>query len=203
MKTLNQIKKNLTIAASSMLFLGSIVSGIAQQTINGTLEHDGLMREYILYVPANYTGTEEVPLLFNFHGYGSNASQQMFYGDFRPIADTEGFIIVHPMGTVDNTGTTHFNVGWGTSTIDDVGYTEALIDDLSSNYPIDAKRIYSTGMSNGGFMSYTLACELSDRIAAIASVTGTMNSMELMMLLFHITDLPLVLKVQKMLSVSG
>lgn len=177
MKNLNQIKTNLRIAASCILFLGGIIAGVAQQTINGTLAHDGLMRTYILYVPANYTGTEEVPLLFNFHGYGSDATEQMFYGDFRPIADTEGFIIVHPMGLLDNSQEpqTHFNVGWGNSTIDDVGYTEALIDDLSLNYSIDAKRIYSTGMSNGGFMSYTLACELSDRIAAIASVTGTMN----------------------------
>ena len=99
----------------------------------------------------------------------------MFYGDFRPIADTAGFIVVHPMGTVDQLGNTHFNVGWGTSTVDDLGFTAALIDTLSSDYSIDQERIYSTGMSNGGFMSYQLACELSDRIAAIASVTGTMN----------------------------
>ena len=80
------------------------------------------------------------------------------------------------MGTVDNTGATHWNVGWGASTVDDVGFTAALIDSLSVNYNIDDNRIYSTGMSNGGFMSYHLACNLSDRIAAIASVTGSMSS---------------------------
>ena len=147
----------------------------SQQTINGTITHGSLQREYILYVPYNYTPGTAVPLILNFHGYGSNAFEQMNYGDFRPIADTAGFIIVHPMGTVDLLGGTHFNVGWGTSNVDDIGFTAALIDTLSTEYSIDQERIYSTGMSNGGFMSYQLACELSDRIAAIASVTGTMN----------------------------
>lgn len=146
-----------------------------QQTINATITHGGLQREYILYVPAMYTPGTPVPLILNFHGYTSAAFEQMHYGDFRPIADTAGFIIVHPMGTVDLLGMTHFNVGWGTSTVDDLGFTAALIDSLSAEYSINQDRIYSTGMSNGGFMSYQLACELSDRIAAIASVTGTMN----------------------------
>ncbi len=148
----------------------------AQQTINASIEHNGLTRDYILYVPASYNDGTAAPLVLNFHGYTSNATEQMFYGDFRPIADTAGFLLVHPMGTVDLLGNTHFNVGWGSSNVDDVGFTAALIDSLSANYTIDATRVYSTGMSNGGFMSYQLACALSDRIAAIASVTGTMTA---------------------------
>lgn len=147
-----------------------------QQTINASITHGGLQRDYILYVPASYSAATSVPLVFNFHGYTSNANQQMWYGDFRPIADTEGFIIVHPEGTLDNSGTSHWNVGWGGSTVDDIGFTESLIDNLSASYNIDNNRIYSTGMSNGGFMSYQLACELSDRIAAIASITGSMSA---------------------------
>ena len=154
------------------LFIGLSVMN-AQQTINGSIVHNGITRTYILYVPANYTGATNVPLLLNFHGYGSNASQQMSYGNFRPIADTAGFLIVHPQGTLDNTNTTHFNVGWGGSATDDIGFTDALIDSLSANYTIDQSRIYSTGMSNGGFMSFHLACNLSNRIAAIGSVTGS------------------------------
>jgi polyhydroxybutyrate depolymerase len=134
---------------------------------------DGIQRDYILYVPANYTGATAVPLLFNFHGFTSNASQQMFYGDFRSIADTAGFIIVHPEGTLDNNGVTHFNVGWGASTVDDVAFSSALIDSISAQYNINQDRVYSTGMSNGGFMSFKLACELSSRIAGIGSVTGS------------------------------
>jgi polyhydroxybutyrate depolymerase len=149
------------------------LSADAQQTINASITNGGIQRDYILYVPANYTGTSGVPLLFNFHGFTSNATQQMFYGDFRSIADTAGFIIVHPEGTLDNNGITHFNVGWGASTVDDVAFSSALIDSISAQYNIDQDRVYSTGMSNGGFMSFKLACELSDRIAGIASVTGS------------------------------
>lgn len=150
--------------------------GFSQQTINGSIVHDGLQREYILYVPENYTGDFPVPLVLNFHGYGSNASEQMWYGDFRSIADSAGFLLIHPQGTLFN-GVTHWNVGGWTigSTVDDIGFTEALIDSLATSYNIDASRVFSTGMSNGGFMSFLLACQLSERIAAIASVTGSMT----------------------------
>jgi polyhydroxybutyrate depolymerase len=151
----------------------------SQQTIYDSITVGGLHRQYILYVPASYSPGTAAPLVLNFHGYTSNALEQMFYGDFRPIADTAGFLIVHPMGTVDILGNTHWNVGWGTSTVDDIGFTRALIDSLSAQYTINQDRIYSTGMSNGGFMSYTLACDLSDRIAAIASVTGDLNVAQL------------------------
>jgi polyhydroxybutyrate depolymerase len=161
-----------TTGVFALLFVSN---SFGQQTINSSIMHGGINREFILYLPANYTGAEAFPLLFNFHGYTSNASQQMEYGDFRPIADTAGFIIVHPEGTEDNTGTTHFNVGWGTSTVDDVDFTRAMIETLPNSYNIDTTRIYSCGMSNGGFMSFKLACELSDRIAAIGSVTGSMT----------------------------
>lgn len=148
---------------------------LAQQTINASINHGGITRDYILYVPPSYSAVTEVPLVFNFHGYTSNATEQMYYGDFRTIADTEGFIIVHPEGTLNNSGVTHWNVGWGGSTVNDINFTSTLIDSIASEYSINLDRVYSTGMSNGGFMSYQLACELSDRIAAIASVTGSMN----------------------------
>jgi len=156
------------------LFL--ILSGFSfgQQTIYDTITHDGLERAFILYVPANYTAGNPVPLVLNFHGYTSNSQEQMFYGDFRPIADTAGFILVHPMGTLDESNEPYWNSGWG-GTVDDIGFAAALIDSISASYSINQSRVFSTGMSNGGFMSYTLACSLSNRIAAIASVTGTMN----------------------------
>lgn len=159
-----------------ILLSGFLLNGLwAQQTIFDTIVHDNLDRSYILYVPSSYTPGVAAPLVLNFHGYTSNDLQQMIYGDFRPIADTAGFLLVHPMGTLDTQGQTYWNSGWG-GTVDDIGFTAALIDSISAQYSVNANRIYSTGMSNGGFMSYTLACELSDRIAAIASVTGTMNA---------------------------
>jgi polyhydroxybutyrate depolymerase len=147
----------------------------AQETIEYTITHDGLQREYVLYVPESYTGQDSVPLLFNFHGYGSNAYDQMEYGDFRPIADSVGFLISHPQGTDDDLGIPFWNVGWGDETVDDVGFTAAMIDSIDAEYNIDLERVYATGMSNGGFMSFHLACLLSEEIAAIASVTGSMS----------------------------
>lgn len=162
--------KNLILLALSFLTIAQLS---AQQNLSGTITHDGLQREYLLYIPDSFEAGK--PLVFNLHGYTSTALAQLFYGDFRSIADTAGFMIVCPQGTEDNLGITHWNVGWGTSTVDDVSFVSALIDSIYAEYGIDLDRVFSTGMSNGGFMSYVLACQLSERIAAIASVTGTMN----------------------------
>ena len=159
-----------------LFFVVFTFSSFAQQTINASITHDGIQRNYILYIPEIYDGNTAVPLILNFHGFGSNAAQQMFYGDFRDIADTEGFLLVHPEGTTF-IGNQFWNVGFPgiSSTIDDVGFTEALIDELATLYTIDLDRVYATGMSNGGFMSFLLACQLSEKIAAVASVTGSMT----------------------------
>ncbi len=163
--------KNYFVAL--FLFLTHVI--YSQQTIFDTIVHDGLQRSFILYVPDIYSPALPAPLVINFHGYTSNAWEQMYYGDFRPVADTAGFLVVHPMGTLDDSGNTYWNSNWG-GQVDDIGFTEALIDSLAADYNINLQRVYSAGMSNGGFMSYTLACALSNRIAAIASVTGTMNA---------------------------
>ena len=159
-----------------LLLVGGTFSSFSQQTINASITHDGIQRDYILYIPELYDGSTAAPLVLNFHGYGSNAAQQMFYGDFRDIADTEGFLLVHPEGTTF-IGDQFWNVGFPglSSNIDDVGFTEALIDELATLYAIDLDRVYATGMSNGGFMSFLLACQLSEKIAAVASVTGSMT----------------------------
>ncbi|MBL4668579.1 MAG: T9SS type A sorting domain-containing protein, partial [Flavobacteriales bacterium] len=158
----------------SFTFLLATFFSFGQQTINGTLMHGGIQRTYILYVPTSYSAVDPAPLVFNFHGYTSSANAQIFYGEFRPIADTAGFLLVVPQGTTDGQGNTYWNANWG-GTVNDVSFTEALLDDISANYNINQDRVYSTGMSNGGFMSYYLACNLSNRIAAIASVTGAMT----------------------------
>lgn len=156
------------------LFLAVTFSSSAQEFVYDTISHGGLERDFILYVPDSYTPGTPAPLVLNFHGYSSNAGQQMFYGAFSTQADAAGFLVVHPNGTLDAQNITHWNANWG-STVDDVGFTSAMIDSLAAEYSIDLDRVYSTGMSNGGFFSYYLACELGNRIAAIASVTGTMT----------------------------
>ena len=159
--------------------LGIATAGIAQTDIVGTIQSSGLTREYRLYKPAAYTGNTAVPLVINMHGYSSNNLEQEFYGDFRGIADTANFLVVHPNGTFDNQGQRFWNTFGNGATVDDVGFIRDLIDTLSASFNIDPQRIYATGMSNGGFMSYSLACELNERIAAIASVTGSMSPFKL------------------------
>lgn len=147
-----------------------------QETLNETLDFGGLEREYIVHIPSSYSSDSPSPLLLCFHGYTSYANIIMAYSNFNAIADTANFIVVYPQGSLLD-GVTHWNVGGWTlnSTVDDVGFVNALLDQLLAEYAINPSRIYSTGMSNGGFMSFTLACEMSNRIAAVASVTGSMT----------------------------
>jgi len=149
-----------------------------QQTINDSILINGTYRSFITYVPSIYQSSQPTPLIFNLHGRTSTALEQMWYGDFRDIADTANFIIVHPQGLLDNTGVTHWNLGQ--SNIDDIGFLNSLYSHLVSNYNINLDQVYSTGMSNGGYMSYYLACNMNDKIAAIASVTGAMDSFTLL-----------------------
>ena len=174
--------KNTPTRLRSLLLLLLLLSAPAalraQTTVVSTIRAGGLVREYRLYVPAGYARTPgTVPLLLNLHGYGSNNLQQENYGDFRPIADTATFLVVHPNGVFDANNNRNWNTFGPRGTgVDDVAFLSALIDTLASRYRVDLNRVYSTGMSNGGFMSYELACQLGNRIAAIASVTGSMTA---------------------------
>ena len=162
------MKKHL-ITFTIILFTFSFY---AQTTIIDSIKSGGIYRNYRLYVPALYTGVSARPLVINMHGYTSNAYQQQLYSNFGPIADTANFLMVFPNGTKDGSGTTFWNAGIGSS-VDDLGFISHLIDSLKLQYNINLNRVYATGMSMGGFMSHTLACELSNRITAIASVTGS------------------------------
>lgn len=142
------------------------------------LIHDNKTRDYIIYVPQAYDGQTEVPLLLNLHGYTSNMEQQLYYGDFRKIADTANFILVVPNGLKDIYNQRHWNF-YDPSGEDDLGFLSVLIDKISDTYAIDESRVYSTGMSNGGFMSLYMACELSEKLTAVASVTGSMLNLQL------------------------
>ena len=141
------------------------------------IQHDGITREYILYVPQSYNGNTMVPLLFNFHGYGGKIKDYINEADMRTVAEANNFILVYPQGSLLN-GFSHWNAcppgGDNKSDIDDVGFIESLIYGLSSDYNIDMERIYVAGYSNGGMMAYGLAHYKSNLIAAVASVSGSM-----------------------------
>ncbi len=129
---------------------------------------DGVARTYQLYVPKGYTGNRKVPLVLNFHGFGSNAVRQMIYGDFRPEADRAGFLIVAPDGQVP--AARHFNLFREAGLQNDVDMVGALISHLEATLCVNPRRVYSAGLSDGGAMTSVLACRMSNRIAAFATV---------------------------------
>ena len=151
--------------------------GCYSNTNSQTIVHDGMNREYILYVPNSYDETSAIPILFNFHGFGGSASQFMQEADMRAEAELNSFILVYPQGSCLD-GVPHWNpcpIGEDNkSTADDVGFVEAMVNEISSQYNLDMERIYAAGYSNGGMMAYGLANYKSNLIAAVASVSGSM-----------------------------
>lgn len=134
------------------------------------------LRPYSEYVPTSYSSKSPSPLVVLLHGYGSSGKQQESYMNFTAVAEQRGFILAYPDGTVDAVGKQFWNATEVCcaffSPVDDDAYLISMLNDMESKYSIDRKRIYFVGHSNGGFMSYRMACKHSDRIAAIASLAG-------------------------------
>jgi len=147
---------------------------------NLSLHFGDRTRRFIVHVPPQAREGRPLPVVLSFHGGGGTARGTQEYFGTDPIADREGFIVVYPEGTGVLPRRLHT---WNAGTccgyardhhVDDVGFVRALLDDLARRTPIDQRRIYATGLSNGGMMSYRLAAELGDRIAAIAPIAGGM-----------------------------
>jgi polyhydroxybutyrate depolymerase len=140
---------------------------------------DGRERSYFLHLPPRDDADKPLPLVLAFHGAGTNAPIMAFASGLSAKADKEGFAVVYPNGTGEGDLLLVWNSGGfrganARGRPDDVAFVEAVRDDLASIAAVDPKRVYATGMSNGGMMCYRLAAELADRIAAIAPVAGTM-----------------------------
>ena len=153
---------------------GPVASGCGKAVAAGTttisVTSGGLARTAILYVPASYLATKPTPLVIDLHGYGSSAQVQLAYGDFRPEAERDGFVVVAPQGQGK---IPHFDLfGVAAGDADDVVFVGDLLDRLAGDLCLDAKRIFSAGMSNGSALTITLACRLSDRIAAFGAVSA-------------------------------
>jgi len=140
-----------------------------------TIVSSGIDRTANVHVPANYDPTKPTPVVLNFHGFTSNAAEEALLSGMNDKADKEGFVVVYPEG---------LNSSWNAgaccgvsaqSGVADVQFVSDLIDSLEVQICVDAKRVFATGMSNGGFLSHRLGCELSDRIAAIAPVAGVLG----------------------------
>lgn len=144
----------------------------------GTLTVQGRQRGFVLHLPPQaMTGARPLPLVLFFHGGLGTGAQLEESTRFSPIADREGVVVVYP----DGIGRTWNGGGCCgpavEQNIDDVGFVSALIDHLEAELCLDRKRVYAGGMSNGAIFSHRLACELSERLAAIASVAGANMAM--------------------------
>ena len=137
-----------------------------------TLVHDGLEREYITYVPDELP--DDAPLVLFLHGYRGTARAFSWLGMKRQ-ADAHGFVVVFPQGTPDRKGATHWNAQLGISDTDDIGFLTELARALQAEHGLDPGRTYTSGISNGGFMSYALICQRPDVFAAAGSIIGTMS----------------------------
>lgn len=140
-------------------------------------EHAGVMREAIVHVPGSYEAATALPMVMNFHGFGGTSEGQMSWTGMQSVADAGGFIAVFPQGT-DLDGSPHWNTSLPSadnkSDAEDFGFIDALIDTIAASYAVDADRVYAAGYSNGGMFSFALACYRTERIAAVASVSGAM-----------------------------
>lgn len=159
---------------------GTAVSGTGVS--HGNITVDGRERSYRLYVPAELPDGR-VPLFVGLHGGSGWGDQFVATNGIEAVADREGFVVVHPDG-VDIGGGRRAGGVWNGGVccgvaaredVDDVAYIEALLDRLEADHDIDPGRVYAFGHSNGGIMSYRLACELADRIVGIGVVAGTLG----------------------------
>lgn len=163
------------------------------------LQHGGVARDYIVHVPPSYDGKSRVPLVLDIHGLTSNASQQQALSGWRQKADAAGFIVAYPNGLNSSWNGGSLCCGMSQQNgVDDEGFIRALVAKVEQEACIDPKRVYATGLSNGGAMSHLLACRAADLFAATAPVSmgnGTMPCQPvrpLSVIMFRGTTDPLV-----------
>ncbi len=134
-------------------------------------------RRFDVFVPSGYDAATPTPLILLLHGYTGSGDSQEAYFNFEPLAESRGFLYVHPDGTVDARGEQFWNAtdaccSFGSDAIDDEAYLLSVIEQVSADYNVDPKAVFLAGHSNGGFMSYRMACRHADTIAGIASLAG-------------------------------
>ena len=171
-KTIPRILLSIFTFLLSIPIIGFLLYALINRT-NGTIQSSGQERKYLLYVPKSYDPSKPTPLVISLHAFIEWPDHQRQISHWNDLADEYGFIVVYPMGT-------GLPLHWGTLAREgdenqaqsDVAFINDLIDKLAVNYNIDKNRIYANGLSNGGGMSFLLACKLDDRVAAIGGVAG-------------------------------
>lgn len=147
----------------------------------GTIDVGGRTRTYFVHTPPGYAGDDKLPLVMVLHGGGGNAENAERMSGMSDKADAANFLVVYPDGT--GGAGEHFHT-WNSGNccayalrndVDDVAFLRALLDKLEYEYAVDPKRVFVTGMSNGGMMAYRVGCTLADKVAAIAPVAGSLD----------------------------
>lgn len=153
----------------------------ADTDIDDSIVHDGKTRTFRVHLPAGGLSDQPTALVFVLHRSGSKGAEIQVLTGFDAAADESGFIAVYPDGLYGdwNDGEDLTVLRTVREDTDDVGFIAALIDHLAEQYPVDPERVYATGYSNGAAMSYRLACELADRIAAIAPVGALLTESQM------------------------
>ncbi|MAQ15731.1 MAG: hypothetical protein CMN30_13175 [Sandaracinus sp.] len=134
-------------------------------------------------IPTDYDASGSYPLVVLLHGYGASGSVQELYFGLRSLVSSRGFVAVIPDGTENSGGDRFWNAtaaccDFESTGVDDVAYISGLIDEAVETYAVDPDRVYLLGHSNGGFMSYRMACDASEKITAIASLAGAAHPSE-------------------------
>lgn len=134
-------------------------------------------RAYDLVVPSSYDGSAPVPLVLVLHGYTASAAIQEAYFQLTPLAEERGFLLAVPEGTFDALGDRFWNgtdacCNFTGSEVDDVGHLLGIVDAIGATYRVDPEEIHLLGHSNGGFMSYRMACEHAAVFASVVSLAG-------------------------------
>lgn len=162
--------------------LGLLYSAVPAQVLTvDSLLHQGIQRRYTVHAPSTYDGMTPLPLVLNLHGGGGSMQTAQGFTQMNSVSESEGFLLVYPEGATPTLNGFSWADGRGTPAdvagIDDVGFIGRLLDTLEATHAVDPMRIHACGFSNGGFMTQRLACELSDRFAAIGSLGCSMDTL--------------------------
>jgi polyhydroxybutyrate depolymerase len=164
----------LCIALSVSLLAGTFAS-CARANSQGSLAVDNRKRTYELHVPPAYSADKAAPLVLALHGRLGDGHGTAGLTHFDKVSDEHGFLVAYPDGLNRSWADGRNATDSDKEGVNDVKFVSALIQQLQSTYKIDKTRIYVTGISNGGFMTQRVACELSDQVAAAASIAATIG----------------------------
>ncbi len=163
-----------TMLATTTTTASPTTTAASETTTTADLTAD---RPFQVFVPSGYDEATPAPLVILLHGYGASGDGQEAYFQFQPLAEELSFLYIHPDGTTDPRESQFWNAtdaccNFAGPKVDDSAYLAAIIEQVESTYKVDPKRIFLAGHSNGGFMSYRMACDHADKVAAIASLAG-------------------------------